>query len=71
MVGIPDGLVAPALVPVDVTSVAHEAAHIVGAVNRGWPRLAEFANCVQRRENQAKSLVGPGLVGKTLLFIIS
>ena len=40
-----DGFAAPALVPIGVAVVAHEAAHIVGAVLCRRPRLAELTHC--------------------------
>lgn len=63
VVGVPDGLVAPALVPVGVAIVAHEAAHVIGAVLRGWPGFTELADCAQS-ENRVKINFGLGLVGR-------
>lgn len=45
MVCVLDRFFAPTRVPVVVAVVAHEAADIVRAVLRGWPRFAKLTDC--------------------------
>lgn len=69
MVGILDGLVASTFVPVGVTAVAHEAAHVVGAVLRGRPRFAKLANYADKKgKARASQLLRPMLDDPGLLY---
>lgn len=47
VVCILDSFIPPSLVPVGITAVAHETAHVIGAVLRGRPGFAKLADCAR------------------------